>query len=44
MSMANIVNNSSDSTQDINNRNTGHRDKRAILNTSSLYQLASKRT
>ena len=35
--MANIVNNGLDSTQDINNRSIGHKNKKAILNTSSLY-------
>ena len=44
MSIADVVNDGLDSTQDINNRSVGCRDKRAILNTFFLYQLASKCT
>ena len=37
MSTANIVNNSLDSTQNINNRSAGYKNKKAILDTFSLY-------
>ena len=44
MSTADVVNNGPDSAQDVSDRSTGRRNKRAILDTSSPYQLASKRT